>query len=109
MGQPKTQFLPLCRELGITLIPYGPFRYAFFSGAVKNLEDIPQTDSWRRSMPRFQNENIGHNFQLLGALEEVTADGGPDGATERRLPGGCGQGRDIRWPQPAYRQEVADR
>ena len=80
--EPEADALPVCRELGIAFVAYGPLGYAFLSGGVKSLGDIPEGDRWRRSNERFQDDAIGHNLALL---EKLTAFGKEVGATPGQL------------------------
>jgi aryl-alcohol dehydrogenase-like predicted oxidoreductase len=80
--EPEADLLPACRDLGIAFVAYGPLGYAFLSGAIRRLADIPAADRWRRSNQRFQDDAIGHNLALLDAL---TALGSEVGATPGQL------------------------
>lgn len=80
--EPEVDVLPVCRELGIAFVAYGPLGYAFLSGGVKRLDDIPENDRWRRSNQRFQPDNIDFNLSLLNQL---TAFGQEVGATPGQL------------------------
>jgi len=66
--------LPACKELGITLVAYGPLTYAFLSGEVQKPADLPQTDMFRRRQSRFEEENLKHNVTMLAALNKVAAE-----------------------------------
>ena len=68
---PETELLPLCQELGITFVAYGPLSFALLGSEVAKLDDLPEDDRYRRNMPRFHNENIEHNLSLLEILKEV--------------------------------------
>jgi aryl-alcohol dehydrogenase-like predicted oxidoreductase len=43
---------PLCRELGISLIPFSPLGRGMLTGTITSREDLPEND-YRRRMPRF--------------------------------------------------------
>lgn len=70
----EDEFIPLCDELGITFVAYGPLAFAFLSGEVTSVNDFAENDQYRRNMPRFQDENIGHNLSLLQTLRDVAAE-----------------------------------
>jgi aryl-alcohol dehydrogenase-like predicted oxidoreductase len=72
----EQEVLPVCKELGITFVAYGPLTYAFLSGEVQKHADLPQNDMFRRRQSRFTEENIPHNLKLLAALDEVRAECG---------------------------------
>ena len=44
--------MPICRELGIGIVPYSPLGRGFLTGALTKPEDLGEAD-WRRSQPRF--------------------------------------------------------
>ncbi|KAG1891275.1 Aldo/keto reductase [Suillus subluteus] len=50
-------------ELGIAVIAYSPLGHGFLTGQIKRPEDIPEGD-FRRSMPRFQQDNFKLNFAI---------------------------------------------
>jgi aryl-alcohol dehydrogenase-like predicted oxidoreductase len=78
----EAEILPLCRELGITFVAYGPLTYAFLTGAVRSKADLPQGDMFRHRQSRFEDDNIGHNIQML---ETLTAIGAEVGATPTQV------------------------
>ncbi|KAG1827030.1 NADP-dependent oxidoreductase domain-containing protein [Suillus subaureus] len=57
-------------ELGIAVIAYSPLGRGFLTGQIKRPEDIPEGD-FRRSMPRFQEDNFKHNFAIVDALTAI--------------------------------------
>jgi aryl-alcohol dehydrogenase-like predicted oxidoreductase len=67
---PETELLDLCKELGITFVAYSPLGRGFLSGRFKPEQELPNND-YRRTHPRFQKENIAHNFKLVKQLEEM--------------------------------------
>ena len=70
---PEDEILPVCRELGITFVPYSPLGRGFLAGKIKNYEDLAP-DDWRRNMPRFVGGNFEKNLDLARkALERIPA------------------------------------
>lgn len=67
----ESQILPLCAELGITFVAYGPLSFALLGGDIGQLEDLPEDDRYRRNMPRFHDRNITHNLAMMDVLREV--------------------------------------
>ncbi len=67
---PEVEILELCKELGITFVAYSPLGRGFLSGQFKPGKEIPEGD-YRRFHPRFQNENIEHNYKLVEQLQEI--------------------------------------
>jgi aryl-alcohol dehydrogenase-like predicted oxidoreductase len=74
--EPEMDFLPMCRELGIALVAYGPLGYAFFTGSVRTRADVPAGDAYRQSNERFQEDALPHNVALLGKLEALAKEVG---------------------------------
>lgn len=74
--EPETEFLPMCRELGISLIAYGPLGYAFFAGTVRTRSDVPAGDAYRQTNERFQEDALPHNVALLAKIEALAAEVG---------------------------------
>ncbi len=99
----EATFLPLCRELDITFVAYGPLAFAFLGGDIKSVDDFPKDDGYRRGMPRFQDENISHNLDLLRTLKDVAneVDATPGQVSLAWLMGG----RDQVIPIPGSRRK----
>lgn len=68
--EPEESIIPTTRELGIGFVAYSPLGRGLLTGRFQRLEDIP-ADDWRRSVPRWQEENFDHNVRLVGRLEEI--------------------------------------
>jgi len=64
----EAEILPLCDELGIGFVAYSPLGRGFLTGAVSSLDGLREGDA-RRRMPRFQNENLARNLQLVRGVE----------------------------------------
>jgi len=67
---PEDELLPLCRELGVTFVPYSPLGRGFLTGAIRSVDDLAP-DDWRRHGPRFQGENFQKNLDLVRAVEAL--------------------------------------
>jgi aryl-alcohol dehydrogenase-like predicted oxidoreductase len=67
------QLLPLCRELGISLVAYSPLGRSLLTGSVHGAADLPEGDR-RRDHPRFQGENLTRNVTLVKRLEALARD-----------------------------------
>jgi aryl-alcohol dehydrogenase-like predicted oxidoreductase len=67
--------LPVCEELGIGVVAYSPLGRGFLTGAFKKPEDIASGD-YRRSNPRFSDENFARNLQLVEVVTEIAAEEG---------------------------------
>jgi aryl-alcohol dehydrogenase-like predicted oxidoreductase len=67
---PEAEVLGVCRELGIGFVPYSPLGRGFLTGKIKKPEDLPE-DDYRRTTPRFQEENSQRNLDLVKRVEEI--------------------------------------
>lgn len=65
----EKEVLPVCRELGITFVPYSPLGRGMLTGAIK--EAPKDDDDFRKILPRFQEESFAHNRRLVDKLEEL--------------------------------------
>src|SRR2546428_5120133 len=70
---PEDEVLDVCRELGIGFVPYSPLGRGFLTGKIQKPEDLPQ-DDYRRTTPRFQDENFQRNLDLVKRVEEIARD-----------------------------------
>jgi len=64
--------LPACRELGVGYVGYAPLGRGLLTGRIKSVSDIPEGDR-RRRHPRFSEENLRRNVELVRELEAVAA------------------------------------
>ena len=71
----ETDILPVLRELGIGLVPYGPLGRGFLAGAVKRAEEYPE-DDYRRKDPRFQGENFDANRRAAQTVQDIAVERG---------------------------------
>jgi aryl-alcohol dehydrogenase-like predicted oxidoreductase len=67
--------LPTLRELGISFVAYSPLGRSMLTGTVKTVSDIPDGDR-RRDHPRFLEENLTRNHELVQRLEGLAAEKG---------------------------------
>lgn len=67
----EDELLPLLKKLNIGLVSYSPLGRGFLTGQIQNKEDLAEND-FRRTNPRFQDNNLEHNKRLLQALEPMT-------------------------------------
>ncbi len=61
---PEDGPLEVCRQLGITLVPYSPLGRGFLTGQIRTPADFAE-DDFRRNNPRFQGENFHRNLTLV--------------------------------------------
>ena len=62
--------LPTCRELGIGIVPYSPLGRGMLTGALP--QDLA-ADDYRRTLPRFADENLDANLALVEEIRAVAA------------------------------------
>jgi aryl-alcohol dehydrogenase-like predicted oxidoreductase len=78
---PQTAILPTTRELGIGFVAYSPLGRGLLTGRYRSSGDLPEED-WRRSVPRFQGDNLDSNSRIVARLEEIAS---AHGATVAQL------------------------
>lgn len=66
----EADVIPLCKELGITFVPYSPLGRGFLTGQIKSIEDLA-ADDWRRQNPRFQGENFAKNMEIVAQVKSI--------------------------------------
>ena len=67
--------LAACRELGIGFVAYSPLGRGFLTGKIEKPGDLAEED-FRRTNPRFQEENFGKNRMLAKAVVETAREKG---------------------------------
>jgi aryl-alcohol dehydrogenase-like predicted oxidoreductase len=70
--QPEETVLPTLEELRIGFVPFSPLGKGFLTGKV-NPETLESTD-FRRSIPRFEPENVKQNQALVDLLSRFAAE-----------------------------------
>jgi aryl-alcohol dehydrogenase-like predicted oxidoreductase len=71
----EAEVLPTTRELGIGFVAYSPLGRGLLTGRYLRNDDVPQED-WRRSVPRFQGENLDRNGRIVLQLQEIAEERG---------------------------------
>ncbi len=66
----EVEILGLCRELGIGFVAYSPLGRGFLTGTVTGREALRDGDA-RQRMPRFQEENLRRNLELVAELRQL--------------------------------------
>jgi aryl-alcohol dehydrogenase-like predicted oxidoreductase len=64
--------IPVCKELGITFVPYAPLGRAMLADAISGQQSLSEGDK-RRHFPRFSEDNLDHNQELLKPLKDISA------------------------------------
>ncbi len=68
----EAEILPACRELGVGYMAYSPLGRGFLTGSIKSLDVLLPKDR-RRDHPRFHEENLQRNVELLTPIENIAA------------------------------------
>ncbi|HAA92731.1 MAG TPA: aldo/keto reductase, partial [Rhodospirillaceae bacterium] len=66
----EADILPACRKLGIEFVAYAPLGRGFLAGTIRTTDDIAEDDR-RNDHPRFHEENLNKNVELLRALDGI--------------------------------------
>ncbi|MFI0847937.1 aldo/keto reductase [Mesorhizobium sp. IMUNJ 23232] len=72
---PETDVLPVLRELGIGFVPYSPLGRGLLAGAIRKPEELGP-DDWRRTLPRFQADNMTANAAIVEKLGQMAEEKG---------------------------------
>ena len=70
----EAEILPLCKELGITFVPFSPLARGLMTNTLK-LDELAAND-FRKALPRYQQENQDNNTKLAGGFAELAAQKG---------------------------------
>jgi aryl-alcohol dehydrogenase-like predicted oxidoreductase len=90
---PEDGVLPVVRELGIGFVAYSPLGRGFLTGQIRSLDQL-DADDFRRSNPRFAQDNLGQNLRIVAEVEAVAAEVGAT-AAQVALAWLLAQGDDI--------------
>ncbi|GAB7031776.1 aldo/keto reductase [Streptomyces sp. NPDC021749] len=71
----EQEVAPVCRELGIGLVPFSPLGRGFLTGRYTSVEGLAETDV-RRTQPRFADGNLEQNLAIVEKLNELAAQKG---------------------------------
>ncbi|MFD5411015.1 aldo/keto reductase [Streptomyces nojiriensis] len=63
----EAEIAPVCRELGIGLVPFSPLGRGFLTGRYSSVEGLAENDV-RRSQPRFADGNLERNLLIVEEL-----------------------------------------
>ncbi|MFF3573055.1 aldo/keto reductase [Nocardia jiangxiensis] len=71
----EDEVVPVCRELGIGIVPFSPLGRGLLTGAITSAEELP-ADDMRRGMPRFAEGNLDRNLAIVTALRALAEEKG---------------------------------
>ncbi|TDH26425.1 aldo/keto reductase [Segetibacter sp. 3557_3] len=68
------EILPLCKELGITFVPFSPLARGLMTNTL-NVSELPDND-FRKALPRYQQQYQENNQNLTRAFAQLAAEKG---------------------------------
>ncbi|KAL2132537.1 hypothetical protein VTI74DRAFT_3697 [Chaetomium olivicolor] len=68
--KPGIDLAKTCRELGIAIVAYCPLGRGMLTGQYKSVDEFPEGD-FRRTVPRFSNENFPKNMKLVEEIKKI--------------------------------------
>ncbi|WP_330230661.1 aldo/keto reductase [Nocardia sp. NBC_00508] len=68
----EAEIAPVCRDLGIGLVPFSPLGRGFLTGRYSSIDRLAESDV-RRSQPRFAEGNLERNLAIVAKLDELAA------------------------------------
>jgi aryl-alcohol dehydrogenase-like predicted oxidoreductase len=69
----EDEVVPVCRELGIGIVPYSPLGRGFLTGTFKSKDDFKEGDFRSSTQPRMSGENLDRNLEIVEALRALAA------------------------------------
>ncbi|MDP5211012.1 aldo/keto reductase [Microbulbifer sp. 2205BS26-8] len=66
----KNDVFKTCSNLGITFVAYSPICRGLLSGLIRNKNQFEDND-FRKNLPRFSNDNLPTNLQLVEEMEKL--------------------------------------
>ena len=67
---PETWTFPVLRELGIGFVAYSPLGRGMLTGKVRSVDELAESD-FRRTNPRFTDENFQHNLSSADEVQSI--------------------------------------
>ncbi|WP_329124245.1 aldo/keto reductase [Streptomyces sp. NBC_01465] len=71
----EAEIAPVCRELGVGLVPFSPLGRGFLTGRYTSADSFSASDM-RRSQPRFADGNLEQNLAIVDHLNALAAEKG---------------------------------
>ncbi|MDW5323137.1 aldo/keto reductase [Plantactinospora sp. KLBMP9567] len=69
----EREMLATCRDLGVALVAYSPMGRGLLAGTISSREQLDAED-FRNRVPRFAEENLGANLELVDRVRAVAAE-----------------------------------
>lgn len=98
----EEDIIPTARELGVGIVPYSPIGRGFLTGALPSREELAD-DDFRRNNPRFADENVEQNLEIVEKVRAIADDAGATPA-QVALAWLLGRGEDV-VPIPGTRNQ----
>jgi aryl-alcohol dehydrogenase-like predicted oxidoreductase len=73
MREPEQAKLPLCEELGIGFVAWGPLGQGFLTGKITKDMKFDDPNDLRKDFPRFTPEALEANFKVIEFLKDLAA------------------------------------
>jgi aryl-alcohol dehydrogenase-like predicted oxidoreductase len=73
MREPETTKFPVCEELGIGLVAWGPLGQGFLTGKITRGMKFDDPNDLRKDFPRFTPEAMEANFKVVDFLKDLAA------------------------------------
>ncbi len=68
----EDEVVPVCRELGIGIVPFSPLGRGFLTGRINAVGDLGEKDL-RRTQPRFSGDAFDANLASIEVVREIAA------------------------------------
>ena len=68
----EEEVIPVCRELGVTIVPFSPLGRGLLTGSIRSGSDLEEGD-YRKNLPRFSDANLAANLKLVKVTEDIAA------------------------------------
>lgn len=66
----EPEIMPVCRELGIAIVPYSPLGRGFLTGKLSSPEQFGERD-FRNDIPLFETGNFAANLKIVDELRDI--------------------------------------
>ncbi|GAA3042054.1 aldo/keto reductase [Pseudonocardia yunnanensis] len=66
----EAEIVPVCKELGISVVPFSPLGRGALTGTITSRDDLPEND-YRRTMPRYAEGALDANLATLDIVREI--------------------------------------
>lgn len=71
---PERKVMAVCKELGITLVPFSPLARSFLTGVTEDVTNLPENDlRCTIARPRFEPEAFAENIKLLEPFGDIAS------------------------------------